>query len=316
MKQAFNSLGCYMRSGARRHGERLRRAPCRITIRQPSQSIMSSGIAAWAIGSSRAGQPTPQAIETLGSSIRASCAARILWYRPTPWCYRSIVACLFLSKPTIAIDRGMHHEQRHVPTRRRHRHIGHAQGERLHDPRGICSRHRLWLAGHRHKLCRASEPPLRLHQRCPRQPACAGGLPGHLPVPRHLVRSGRHGAGRQADARRLRVARRRLRLPQTGSLPRRHGAGQGGIRHLHRAHDHRHGKPRNHPEGVVRDGEGQQAFLSAVEVVGRRLGMVVVRRRQAHRNHHQGSQRVPGLPSTGPFDRSDLRAGLSHPQVP
>ena len=80
-------------------------------------------------------------------------------------------------------------------------------------------------------------------------------------------------------------ASRDRRRPEGGALPRRRRSGERDLRDLDRRDDHRDSKLRRQAQGLVRRGERQQEKPPRQPVVGRRVGMVVVRRGQAAKDH-------------------------------
>ncbi len=112
----------------------------------------------------------------------------------------------------------------------------------------------------------------------------------------------------------LRIPGGDRRLPEDGALPGRRRSGERGLRDLDERDDHRHSKPRRQAQGLVRHGKRQHGNAPRQPVVGRRVGMVVVRRRQAAQDHlDRLPYRLPGVPRARQDHGLDLRKRISRP---
>ena len=79
------------------------------------------------------------------------------------------------------------------------------------------------------------------------------------------------------------------RLPEDGALSKRCRSDEGVLCDLDERGDHRHSKPRRQAQGLVRHGERDSGGPhQATRLGGRRVGMVVVRRRQAAQGYVDG----------------------------
>ena len=122
-----------------------------------------------------------------------------------------------------------------------------------------------------------------------RAPARAGTLSNSLPSAREMGGCRRQRPRLEGNPRRLRRPGGSRRLPEDGALSKRCRSDEGVLCDLDERGDHRHSKPRRQAQGLVRHGERDSGGPhQATRLGGRRVGMVVVRRRQAAQGYVDG----------------------------